>query len=392
MSTEDPAVYGLGPEIIGKRKMRYRKFGHTGKEVSVLGFGGMRFDPKDEARAVQTIQRAAELGINYFDTAPGYCEDRSETIIGKALAQLPASLREGVFVSTKSHFTADPKADDVRRRIEGQLEKLQRDKIDFYQMWCIMDLKQFKAIMEPGGPYDGALQAKNEGLIEHICFSAHASGEDIATVIEAGVFAGVTLGYNILNYHYRQQGLKAAAEAGIGVVTMNPLGGGMLTRNAEELKVLQEDGSDSYVEAALRFNLSHPEINVVLPGMKDLDEVESNVETAESVKGPDPETVARMLRNCKSLGETFCTTCGYCLEHCPEKIQIHLYAGLWDRVRMQLPEEAYRVYKFYLGNEERWFKGKRATDCTQCGECELFCTQKLPIREYLQKIADFLDE
>ena len=157
--------------------MHYKEFGKTGKQVSVLGFGGMRFDPKDEDLAVSTIQRAAELGVNYFDTAPGYCEDDSETIIGKALAGLPSSLRNKLFVSTKSHFKAEPTAKDVRKHIDSQLVKLQRDKFEFYQMWCLMDLEQFHAIMQPDGPYEGALQAKKEGADRsHMLFAACIRG------------------------------------------------------------------------------------------------------------------------------------------------------------------------------------------------------------------------
>jgi predicted aldo/keto reductase-like oxidoreductase len=372
--------------------MRYKEFGKTGKKVSVLGFGGMRFNPKDEETSIRAVQRAVELGINYFDTAPGYCEDTSETFIGKALSSLPKDKQRDIFISTKSHIGADPKADDVRKRIENQLKIFHRDKIEFYNMWCILDMGQFNEIMAPGGPYEGALRAKEEGLIDHICGTTHASGEEIAKIINAGVFEGITLGYNILNHEFRKTGMEAAVKAGCAVITMNPLGGGMLTRDEDMLSVLKEDESESFIAAALRFNFSHPEITVVLAGMKSTAEVEFNVNVAESVKEPDPVVVKRLIQKFESLGESFCTGCKYCLEHCPEEIQIHLYAGLWDRVRMKLPEDAHRVYKIYLEGEDRWLKGKRASDCTQCGECEQACTQKLPIREYMENIAKFLGE
>ncbi len=73
----------------------------------------------------------------------------------------------------------------------------------------------------------------------------------------------------------------------------------------------------------------------------------------------------------------------YCLEHCPENIQIHLYAAMWDRVRMKQDDEAKRVYEIYLNDDDRWLKGIRASDCTQCGECETACAENLPSREYL---------
>jgi predicted aldo/keto reductase-like oxidoreductase len=59
---------------------------------------------------------------------------------------------------------------------------------------------------------------------------------------------------------------------------------------------------------------------------------------------------------------------------------------------MKQPDDVRRVYKIYLAQENRWLKGKRASDCTQCGECEEHCTQKLPLREYMKKIAEFLGE
>ncbi|MGD9345271.1 MAG: aldo/keto reductase [Candidatus Aminicenantes bacterium] len=372
--------------------MRYKEFGKTGKRVSILGFGGMRFDPKDEERAVRTVHRAVELGINYFDTAPGYCEDNSERFIGKALDLLPLEKKKGIYVSTKSHYMSESTADDVRRKIDNQIKTLRLEVISFYNMWCIMDREQFKTIMEPGGPYEGALKAKEEGLIEHICGTAHASGEDIAEMVEADVFEGITLGYNIMNHMFRKKGLKAAAEAKLGVVTMNPLGGGMLTQDEQMLSVLKDDESDSFIAAALRFNFCNPEITVVLSGMKNETEVEANAKTAESVDKPDPAITQKLLERFESLGEAFCTTCGYCLEHCPEKIQIPLYASMWDRVRMKQPDDVRRVYKIYLAQENRWLKGKRASDCTQCGECEEHCTQKLPLREYMKKIAEFLGE
>ncbi|MFC2170224.1 aldo/keto reductase [Acidobacteriota bacterium] len=372
--------------------MRYKVFGKTGKRVSVLGFGGMRFDPSDEKLAIQTVHRAAKLGINYFDTAPGYCEDRSEAFIGKALSLLPLDKQKEIFVSTKSVIGTDPTEDAVRKRIEDQLKKLQRDKIDFYNMWCILDIDQFKRIMAPGGPYEGAVKAKKEGLIEHICCSTHASSDDIEAIVEADVFEGYTLGYNILNYDFRRRGMKAIATAGRAIITMNPLGGGMLTKDSQKLNILKEDESDSFISAALRFNLSHPEITIVLSGMKNVEEVEENVKTADSVDGPDIDTVKRLIKKFELLGESFCTGCCYCLEHCPEKIQIHLYVGMWDRVRMKLSEEAHRVYDIYLKDQNRWLKGKRASDCTECGDCEQHCTQKLPIRDYLKNIATLLGE
>jgi predicted aldo/keto reductase-like oxidoreductase len=116
------------------------------------------------------------------------------------------------------------------------------------------------------------------------------------------------------------------------------------------------------------------------------------VKTAGSVEGPDPAAVDLLISKFESLGEAFCTGCGYCLKPCPEGIQIHLYVQMWDRVRMKLSDEARRVYGIFRKDDDRWLKGKRASDCSECGECEIHCTQKLPVMEYLDNIARFLGE
>ncbi|TET35091.1 MAG: aldo/keto reductase [Planctomycetota bacterium] len=373
--------------------MRYKEYGKTGKQVSVLGFGAMRFDPPDdEENAIKTVHKAVELGINYFDSAPGYCKDNSETFLGKALSLLPPEKQKEIYVSTKTSIGSDPTADDVRKRIEDQLKKLRRDTITFYNQWCIMDLDQFKRVMAPGGPFEGAQKAKEEGLIEHLAFSTHARGDEIAEMVKDSPFEGVTMGYNILNHRLRNEGMKAAHAAGLAVMTMNPLGGGMLCHSEEKLGFLREDESDHFISASLRFIFSHPEVTVVLSGMGVPEHVEFNVEVANSVKGPNPETVERIIEKYDKLGEKYCTGCRYCLEDCPEGIQIHILMRLADCLRMGMDAEAKRLYEMFNKNAEMWLKNKYAKDCTECGSCEDLCTQQLPIQEYLANVAEFFGE
>ena len=148
-----------------------RPFGITGKEVSVLGFGGMRFGPDDD-RGAELVRHVLASGINYIDTAPTYCDSRSESIIGRGIRGW-----KGVFyLSTKSTFGQDPTADAVRRRIEISLERLGVETITFFNMWGVNSLGLFREVMAPGGPFEGAVRAREEGLVEHICISTHARG------------------------------------------------------------------------------------------------------------------------------------------------------------------------------------------------------------------------
>ena len=121
--------------------MLFREYGQTEKKVSLLGFGGMRFariDDHDDC--IRMIIAAAEGGVNYFDTAPGYFETRSETVFGKGFAELK---RLGLpFYSATKTFASD--SDSIRREIDEQLKRLNVPAIDFYHIWCITSLQNWE--------------------------------------------------------------------------------------------------------------------------------------------------------------------------------------------------------------------------------------------------------
>jgi len=120
--------------------MQYRGLGKTGVKVSALGFGAMRLPQidingntrVDEEKSIEMIHRAFELGVNYIDTAPGYCNGESEVVVGKALK----GWRDKIYLSTKNPIE-NASGDDWRKRLENSLKKLDTDYIDFYHMWGI---------------------------------------------------------------------------------------------------------------------------------------------------------------------------------------------------------------------------------------------------------------
>jgi predicted aldo/keto reductase-like oxidoreductase len=236
--------------------MIYREYGRTGKKISLLGFGGLRFkeeDTLDEAgieRCVELVKYASSKGINYFDTAPNYSNSKSEIIFGMAFKELSIPF----YISTKSTILAEKNSDAVRWRIETSLKRLGLEKIHFFNMWAIIDMEQYRLIMAKGGPYEGALKAKEEGLVEHIVFSTHCTGDEVAQIVSEGYFEGVTIGYNALNYIYRRKGLTAAYKKGLGVVTMNPLNGGLIPQNLKFFEYLKENSQEDPITSALRFN------------------------------------------------------------------------------------------------------------------------------------------
>lgn len=366
-------------------KMIYKPYGKTGKMVSAIGFGGMRFaDDCSIEEGAEVVRHASRLGINYFDTAPFYCNDRSEAIFGEAFKNMPNDF----YVSTKSSIGNEPDADAVRRRIENSLKRLGVNKIDFFNMWCILTFDQYKQVMAKEGPYWGALKAKEEGLIDHLVFSTHASGSEIRQIVEEGYFDGVTLGYNAINFPYRGEGIEAAYEHGLGVVTMNPLGGGLIPQNQEYFSFLKQNPEESTIQAALRFNASHESISVVLAGMGTKEEVEHNVKAVEQVSILNKEKIDRIKGMLREDMNGFCTTCQYC-KHCPKGINIPVFMELYNAYILKGIEGCHEKYaELKKFNAIKPGEMPMPKDCVKCGKCEKLCTQKLSIVDRLM----WLDE
>jgi len=356
--------------------MIYRNYGKAGKKTAALGFGGMRFEsPQDTDKSAATVLRAFEKGITYFDTAPGYCEDQSEIIMGTAIKEMKK--RGGPFtISTKSH-----KADggELRAQLEESLRRLNVDTIDFYNCWYVLTLKDWEG-RKKGGAVDAILKAKEEGLIRHAVFSTHLQGTDIRKVIEEGYFEGVTLGYSLLNSTFRQDGIQAAAEHGMGVVVMNPLGGGLLTSNPGAFDFLKARPEQSMLEAALHFLLTDERITVPLVGFRNDEDVDSAVAAVESFKPYSGSALTRISKRVEGAFNEMCTSCMYC-NVCPEDIPVWAFMETWNHYRLNAGEDITARLKYYWGTSI-----EELDRCTSCRKCERACTQHLPILERFEEL------
>lgn len=350
----------------------------------MLGFGGMRL-PKDDEEAYRLVRKACECGINYFDTAPSYCDWRSERIIGEAIKDSGKS----VFISDKSMVDYDPTADALRKRLHESLKNMQVDKFHFYHMWDVSSWEKFKKVIKKGGPYEGAVKAKKEGLIEHIAISSHADGKTIKKIIETDLFEGVTLGYNIINADYRREGIEAARKKCIGIATMNSLGGGVIALAQEYFKNLCNEKNFSPVQVALKFVLMTPGVTVALSGMKSLRELKENAETAKEEIIYDEKAVKEIKQFFGALNQKFCTYCWYCLP-CSKKIPIPQYLSAWniDRLKKEDNTRSF-IYENIVPLKNM---GGLAKDCIECGICETRCTQKLDVIAILKEMGKKYDE
>ena len=361
--------------------MIYNEYGKTGKKVSAISFGGMRFsEPEKYEDMAEIIIRAAEKGINYFDTAPGYCDDHSEKIFNVALKELKRN-KLPRYVSTKS---AGKDYDKVKERLEKSLKTLDVESIDFFHIWCLMSKDDFIK-REKNGAIKAAQEAKEQGLIKHLVCSSHQSGAEAAEVARTGLFEGITIGYNAINFPFREEGIRTAHECGMGTVIMNPLAGGEIIRNEKRFSFLKKDENQPILDAALHFLFAQKHITSALVGFRSVEDVDTAVNAVNSFTPVSETAIEELKKNIQGSFDELCTTCNYC-NVCPHEIPV--------RALM----EAYNYYILYENEKEvldrlKWHWGVKDLSvidkCTSCNLCVNKCTQKLPILERFGQIKKF---
>ena len=348
--------------------MEFRQLTKSKIMVSVISFGGMRLPDISEEEAYKVVNRALDLGINYFETAYWYGD--SEIKIGKSLDKR----RKNIYLSTKNGYNKSMTGDEVKKGVEEQLKRLQTDYFDFYQMWGTDSLDMFEKITAPGNKYEAVKQLMKEGVIKHVGITTHAKPEEAEKMIETGLFESVTIYYNA----YRQSFTKVAALAkklGIGVVAMGPLNGGFLGSESRELSFLKRGKARTNAEGALRFIVGNPNITTAIVGFKTVEEVEAGVRIGDLYEDiANTNDMAEITENfkvlAKTIPETVCSSCNYCMP-CKEKIGIPGIFSLANNAK---------VYGTLDFSKTRYKHLKiKADTCSKCGTCMEKCPQKINI-------------
>jgi predicted aldo/keto reductase-like oxidoreductase len=370
-----------------------RKNEKNGDELSILGFGCMRFPMKgssiDEARTIAMIRDAIDQGMNYFDTAYFYHGGKSETMLGEALS---GGYREKVKITTKLPPFLVSKLEGAKKIFDTQCKKLKTDYIDYYLLHMLSDKATFDRMVSIG-VLDWLEQLKREGKIRNLGFSFHGEKTDFEKILKAYPWDICQIQYNYLdeNNQAGKSGLELARSMGIPVVVMEPLRGGRLVNNLPK-EVLEEfrryDETRTPAEWALRWIWNHPGVTVVLSGMSDEEQLAENIRIASLAKenALTPEELKVFEQVKKIMLEKTkipCTACGYCMP-CPAGVNIPgCFATYNDKYLLGLKHNKLK-YMQTLG-----FLSKQpayASLCKNCGKCEKHCPQQIEIRKELKTV------
>ena len=358
-----------------------------GKEISRLGYGGMRFpkngDEVDMDAAVQLLRKAYEMGINYFDTAMVYHKGESEKIFGKAFEPYP---RDSYLIADKMSIWLCSDEEDMKARFYNQLKTLKTDYIDFYLVHSL-NRNHYKKVKDLHC-VEFLQQMKQEGKIKHLGFSFHDTYQVFTQILNDYTWDFVQIQLNYLDWHNQgaEQLYRELERRNLPVLVMEPVRGGYLaTIDSERAKpFLELEPQRSIASWAIRWVESLPQVAVVLSGMSDLQQLEDNVATMthfEPMNEQELAAIDRVVEEIRKVNEIPCTGCRYCMD-CPMGVDIPEIFSIYSQYKIFGKEKA-----FVQDYEEVVEHGNGAEHCVRCTACTTKCPQMIAIPDKLEMIA-----
>ena len=356
-----------------------------------LGFGCMRLKmidkEVDKNEFCNMIDAFIAAGFNYFDTAHGYIEGKSETAIRDCLTARYD--REDFVLTNKISYWCFDKEEDIVPLFEKQLELCGVEYFDFYLFHCLNH--EGYAKHKRCNTFEIVKKLKEQGKIKHIGMSFHDTAEYLDMILtEQPYIETVQLQINYLDYDDPTVQSKAcydvAVKHGKKVIVMEPVKGGALANLPEEAaKVLEELGEGTQASHALRYAASYPEVFMVLSGMGNMEMMNDNIKTFKKfypVQEKELRVYDKAREIIRKVKQIPCTKCNYCAEVCPSNIPISEIFSIYnDLIGAKLSREETREKLLsYIENISR---------CIKCGKCEKNCPQSIKIREELERIERF---
>ena len=369
--------------------MQYRK-DKNGNELSVLGFGCMRFTKKggniDIDKAEKEIMAAYAAGVNYFDTA--YVYSGSEVAIGEIFER--NNIREKIKIATKLPQYLISNRTALDKYFDEELKRLRTDYIDYYLMHHLTDVAMWEKL-KAVGIEEWIDEKKKSGVIRNIGFSYHGNTDNFLKILNDYDWDFCQIQYNYLDEDTQAgvDGLKAAADKGIPVVIMEPLRGGKLGNMLPDgAKKAFKESSRGWTPAewAFRWLYNQESVTVVLSGMNSVEMVEENCKTAsEALPGhlteEDFKTLDVVKEKIRENEKVGCTGCRYCMP-CPKGVDIPGTFRCYNAMYTESKREGRFEFAQTVGlTKEPAF----ASQCIECGKCEKHCPQNIPIRQKLKE-------
>ncbi|NLI57969.1 MAG: aldo/keto reductase [Clostridium sp.] len=374
--------------------MQYRRFGKTNVNVSVLGYGCMRFPKKNKRIDLKSTEKqiltAIENGINYFDTA--YIYPGSEAALGEILEK--NNLRNKVYIATKIPPYMVNSKTSMEKVLNTQLKRLRTDYIDFYLIHSIQDIESWKKAKSVG-MVSFLEEMKEKGVIKFIGFSYHGGKEDFKEIIDDYNWDFCQIQYNFIDEYTQAgvEGLKYAYSKDIGVAIMGSLKGGRIVgQMPPSIQKIWDKApfKRTYANWAFRWLWNQEEVAVTLSGLNDEKHIIENVKLTDEIKvGCLTKEELDIYKEVKDeylrLMKVPCTGCCYCLP-CPVGVNIPFAFNYYNSRYFFNQKTAIFKYLFF-GGDVLGGRNFLASNCIGCRKCEKVCPQDIEISKELKEVT-----
>lgn len=369
---------------------------------SKFAFGCMRLPQtdKDDPTSInqelfnKMVDIYIEKGFDYFDTSYAYHDGVSEVAIRKAVVERYP--RESFRICDKMPTWALTSEEDNDKFVAIMLERLG---IDYFDVFLVHNINTpwFK-LAESHETFEYVKKMKEKGIAKKIGFSFHDTSDLLEKVLDkyANILDVVQLELNYLDWKDRaieaSKCYELCVKHGLDVYVMEPLKGGVIINPNDEIKneFNKFNPNKSIASFALRFCASLEHVKIVLSGMNKMEDLLDNCNTFENFEVLNDEESKFLENIALKLKESVavpCSECGYCIDACPEMIPIPEYFTLYNLSKNQSESNIYRLYFDKLGDEK-----VPADECTYCGTCLDYCTQKIDIPKELENACEHFEE
>ncbi len=368
------------------------EFQKTPGKINKLGFGFLRL-PQDQSRAEcdwekvnQLVDRYMELGGRYFDTCYTYLDGFSEMAVRKCVAERKS--RDSYFLIEKLPGYLCRSHDDCRRYFEEEQKRCGVDSFDVYMLhW--LNRKNYETA-EKCDEFRFLRELKQSGKAKRIGFSYHDSAALLDEILTKHPEVDVVL-LQINYLDWDSFGIESgkcyetAVKHGKKVFVMEPVKGGTLTKLPPEAEKLLCSIHPDWTPAdwALRFVQSLPEVEICLSGMNELSQIQANMMPFEPLNPEEKQALMSAAEIIRSDKRILCTGCRYCVNHCPKKIAIPDYFGMYNDMSRD-PDEGWKIEPVFRDTAKR--NGK-PSDCIKCRSCEDRCPQHIRIADEMVKVC-----
>jgi predicted aldo/keto reductase-like oxidoreductase len=365
---------------------------YLGESTGKLGYGFRRLPTKedgsfDQEPLIKMVDAFLAAGFTYFDTA--YVYPGSEEALREVLVKrLP---RDSFTIATKMPMFQVNSPEDMQATFDTSRARLGVDYIDFYLMHGLN--RELCEKMEQIGGWDFVKKCKEDGKVKHYGFSFHSTPEDLDFILTRHPDAEfVLLQINYLDWDNEEvqsrRLYETARRHNKPILIMEPVKGGLLAGSGSRMQKLLRDANPDVSEAswAIRFAASLDGLIAVLSGMGNMEQLEDNIHTIQNLK-PLTSAESAILREAvaliNSIPQIPCTGCKYCVENCPQQINIPPLIRLYNEYLLYEQKNT-SGFPYEMATEG----GRTPSTCLACRVCETHCPQHIEISELMRKMAD----